>query len=1280
MLPVSAEASNTHDTALLASRRTVNARANWQGAHTPFTLQESGGAVDPRTGDIGRAALRRVGDDEYTWQVRHVTGGFSVGYWTGAATPSGRSTLAAPSWGDRHSSALYLYSDGNAYTSTAYGSTLHLYQITPAMSLSSAATVAMPITLSGDHWSACQIINNYELFFCLVEAHRIRLWRVTSTGAMWSGTVTWEQAPLVLAPRHDQDAFLASAQDADGTARAFDWRTANGFDALEWGSLRLVLAQDHQLGRPVLIRRSQAGVWSNPKPVLPLDLIDDASRLHLCRLSLIDTRLALTGRMARPGSDTPLEFDACLWSDDARWWQIGRRAWLCDEAVYGTLLGYEDGRECYLGSQSAYTAYPTGGGSAPVHFFSLARGSESAPMLEVELPARPGGTALLPPASGDRLTLEAGYNGLFLNMGAFLVDRVSHATRDGQARYLVQGREEDASRLLDWQPPHTLDQWTQSRLASDFRRGGHHYTVAGAPRHAAYQATVAADWHAGAGEMLALAHLPSDTTPAEPGDLLWQMDGTQVTQLLRVNAAGVVDEAAGLTRYPVTRLIGSGTLLAGEALAARSLMLGDAGRTDIAALALPRGFEGQIGQAELQFTAHPWTYGEQASLRMHYAGERGAWDVTFQKVSGGFDWSLGVIVDGAASEQASGHFAVSTAERRLWLRWRVGRGGGVVWYSWDGLTFSELGTLGATGLVAASEGGLALVGSASGLPTSLLDWSVIGRTEGVAARLGSHVPLAAPAPAEFPPYGWVALGDIRAYYQSLNRTPSRAVAFHDTDRGHWFDTNDANAHELRDMLCDLTLYDQAGSQIGTYATYVRDVQPSPNGGWRLYFDQSLDGEQWGLGPEFIPYMNQAAWSMNGTFWPTLRLSPTTPLEWTRHAGGAPIRLAPSPDETPAGIAVHAVQVADLLPDLTLAEAVSGIAQMAGSLVLADQVAPDAWPARSGWTVTPGHDPHESVRLDASAAGTYQSAFYFFEGVIRCQMEVGTGAELRLINEALGKSWTVRLAAGRIELFHEAELIYHTPYQHGAGAGRCTLRLSVKWDHVCLWIDEYAALYYTLPYERRWRYLRKRLDLYLPAAGYISYLDIPEAYECAEVFLIDQYAPALQSISRLVGQRRAALLYRATRPIRFGTMERREQYSGALGRVLTLGHENDESSVHTLVQVQGAHHRAEVLEGTESYGLRAVQHHRPELTTRDACIREARLLARHSREGSERLRVAVTPNLLLEREDVLTLDIGDGKGPREWVVEAIAPTTFAHDAARSELRFHQELALRRYEGS
>ena len=128
----------------------------------------------------------------------------------------------------------------------------------------------------------------------------------------------------------------------------YDGASLSWFDAETLNDQDVIVVNSRACGSPVVVRYKD-GVWTQPQPILPLDIVDPNSFLRVSSLSNIEDAgeeqvLWAHARIGRSGTTGkhPQQADIALRSKDGEHWSFGRYSYLGKRNLRSKLIPYGD--------------------------------------------------------------------------------------------------------------------------------------------------------------------------------------------------------------------------------------------------------------------------------------------------------------------------------------------------------------------------------------------------------------------------------------------------------------------------------------------------------------------------------------------------------------------------------------------------------------------------------------------------------------------------------------------------------------------------------------------------------------------------------------------------------------------------------------------------------------------------------------------------------------------------------------------------------------------------
>lgn len=122
--------------------------------------------------------------------------------------------------------------------------------------------------------------------------------------------------------------------DGDYTKASLTW-----FDAETKGSKDVIVFSERAHGQPVSVFYED-GVWSDPRPIMPMDVVCTYSFVRVAALNLIEGTLFATGRLGLKGStgNHAQAVDIVLRSKDGEHWAFDRYCYVCADNQRGKFV------------------------------------------------------------------------------------------------------------------------------------------------------------------------------------------------------------------------------------------------------------------------------------------------------------------------------------------------------------------------------------------------------------------------------------------------------------------------------------------------------------------------------------------------------------------------------------------------------------------------------------------------------------------------------------------------------------------------------------------------------------------------------------------------------------------------------------------------------------------------------------------------------------------------------------------------------------------------------
>jgi hypothetical protein len=190
-------------------------------------------------------------------------------------------------------------------------------------------------------------VSGTEVYLCGVSSaspYKLDVWRyINTTGTKWPNTIY-------------------------GATLGKNCQTY--FDAVKHPSgKRLVFFQSRDSGL-TMVASVQDGMWSMPRPIVPIDIVDDTSHFKIYSAEVVQGITWLVGRYTRYGSTqtTSVAWDMMIRSYDGEFWTLDRHCFVAAEEMrskilkVGDFVYYPGARTIYRG-KSSWLIDPAGGGN-----------------------------------------------------------------------------------------------------------------------------------------------------------------------------------------------------------------------------------------------------------------------------------------------------------------------------------------------------------------------------------------------------------------------------------------------------------------------------------------------------------------------------------------------------------------------------------------------------------------------------------------------------------------------------------------------------------------------------------------------------------------------------------------------------------------------------------------------------------------------------------------------------------------------------------------------------
>lgn len=237
------------------------------------------------------------------------------------------------------------------------------------------------------------------------------------------------------------------------------------FDAETIGGRDVIIFSERAHGHPVSIFY-ESGVWSDPRPLIPLDVVDNNSFVRIAALSAIESVFYATGRLGLGGStgNHAQAADIALRSKDGEHWTFDRYCYVSATNQRGKFVT--------AGTTSdGYIYYPAGSKIERARWTYLAGGDPadkkwtlSADVLNWAYEQPPPGNAcsgqtVIADHDGDWsgilspgywLWRSAGWNGYIEQLSVEGIDRLPATYQAGDRSLVLHSRDITLRRLKDW--------------------------------------------------------------------------------------------------------------------------------------------------------------------------------------------------------------------------------------------------------------------------------------------------------------------------------------------------------------------------------------------------------------------------------------------------------------------------------------------------------------------------------------------------------------------------------------------------------------------------------------------------------------------------------------------------------------------------------------------------------------------------------------------------------------------------------------------------------------
>ncbi len=1259
----------TNSTAQGLSFRMPYASLSYWPSWLKFTTNSITAATDPETQDIGRAMVGSSLGATHVVRVRHTATGLQAHSWSADPSSSSHTVHNEPAttlYAD-HSLGAYLAHGGGNWTlyatrSTA-ANTIDIYRRTEATSWAIHRSLVLPADVVNG-FTACALVSSTQMVLYNIPTGGEYgvLWVGNFDSATFAGTLVWNAIAFAL--------FAPSSLSTELTDHfsptpdePFTRQNANAFDAVLLADNSIVMiCQDHHRGRTQIIKRMGDGIYTSPVSMVPMDFVDEDSRVMVCRMVVIDGVIHATGRMSR--SDTSSNtitstFDCLLRSTDGMIWGTGKDMYIGDTALYGQLL-FHPGTERYhyisFNGRMATESHAVQ--SITPYRLTVDRGAESTPSASADI-ANPGTY----PWVDENIDIYLNYDDHDpVLMGSFGLDRPTVYESAHEEVRALSMRERNGKKLTDWTAPYTLDVWSSTRKGTDFLSQGDYYTVQGSPTPSIKNLTLAEAWTGGSTVVL---EADDGEAPAVAGDLLrYRVDG-DVMYALRLTGEYTSDGGGeGPFTYPCVGIITLDSLPAGSIMVCDEVFLGrDQDEPSEINIVMSRRLKSQIVEYTLRFSPHSYLYGEYAEIRFHAANRTNFHFYRLTKIDGGggathLRWDAGFETDDGVTATRvisfTNVYAVSAINLTLFVRMIHYQGNIREYLSTTEGAFPTLQTsYSQMDAFSPDEGTVGFSGFTS--PSSS---AVTAALETVVSGLdnGTRLPIDA-VPVGFPASGHIRVGASTLQYSSYTTTAqtfTRLVQINGdgswdvSDPGAWPDSGFAT------MFVKAEIWN-GGVETGSpddvrFGVTYNDVankifvSPNPNDSWAL------------------PLATAYSQYVKFTLYPTFTI---VDERWGAFSASQAIYLAPGPTEVPLGTALDYVLVSDAEPDMTVADAAMQVAARANVTLEPDLIPNSNFPAVANWTVSFAGE-RLYPTLTTLGAYSYASLFQFVDAVMSFDVTLGNG-EVKF--EMGTDDAIIKFASTGIQFWYAGVKRSEFLYFRDVNGQAVRARISVYDQYIGVWLSGHISAVFANP-----QLASKVKTLHFASYSAMSFasIEIFEAYERVESYLIDQGESAAQALSQVIGERRLHILYRAQRNPRLTSYATREALGALQSSVESRVSEKDDPVIRTISQVRGAFHIAERMLNPADYGARFILVQNGDLLTQDSCDREALAVLRETQEKSLRATASGRADLRVENEDTFLLTVEEEAGT--WIVDS---STFDYEVAEDNAILDMTVGARKY---
>lgn len=249
------------------------------------------------------------------------------------------------------------------------------------------------------------------------------------------------------------------------------------FDAVRLNGVDHVYTIDHGTGRTLVIKVADT-VFSDAKFLVPLDIVDTDSFFRLGNATVIDSRVFVTGRLARGKS---IEMDA--YTIGPEHYTFGRDMFIVSNVEFGS----DAAAKFFLVGDTLYYVGLNYQASAPatnlVGYDSASRKLVTQDFVDFRTGFIPNSAAQLDMTlnsslnhaairKGSEVELEVGIgpgDGTFeyVKLATFGVDGISKDIYGEGSEQIVVGRSNAIKRLSQWTSDAFYDYWSQAKMSSD---------------------------------------------------------------------------------------------------------------------------------------------------------------------------------------------------------------------------------------------------------------------------------------------------------------------------------------------------------------------------------------------------------------------------------------------------------------------------------------------------------------------------------------------------------------------------------------------------------------------------------------------------------------------------------------------------------------------------------------------------------------------------------------------------------------------------------------------